>query len=122
MVFAPAVRFRVTVASAQVAQFVVTGNDWLAATVAPLAAIDMGRSAVVPLAKCTVSLYAPALATVTGRDSVEPVALFVLQNPVPENPAWLESIVPSQVPDSASNRFDGGGPPVGATDGAGDWV
>jgi hypothetical protein len=53
-VFEPALRFAVTVESAQVSQFAVTGKECAADTVEPLTAMSIGRSAVVPLAKCTV--------------------------------------------------------------------
>src|SRR5215207_3307919 len=56
-----------------------------------------------------VSVAAPADGAVTANSRAAPTALVVLQKPVPEKPAQLESIVPLHVPLSASNRLPGGG-------------
>src|SRR5581483_3544185 len=98
-----------TVALAQVSQFAVAGNECPAATTVPLTATSAGRSALVPLAYLMVSWYVPAWSALTVTWDAAPTALVVLQNPVPENPVWLLSTVPSQVPLSASTRVAGGG-------------
>ena len=64
---------------------------------------------VVPLAYRNTTPTLPAAAADTVHCMVAPDALAVLQNPVPENPAWLLSMVPWQVPFSASKRVPGGG-------------
>src|SRR6266581_946922 len=97
-VFAPASRCTLTVTLAQVSQLAVAGNECAAATTVPLTAMSAGRSALVPLAYRMVSWYVPAVAASTVTCEPEPTAFVVLQNPVPENPVWLLSTVPSQVP------------------------
>src|SRR2546430_10312361 len=109
MVLAPAESAAVTDWVRQLVQSPLPVNDTPLATVVPLTMMSIGRSTVVPLAKPKVSVALPAWAALTVHSTPAPTALVVLQNPVPENPAWSESMVPWQVPLSASNRFAGGG-------------
>src|SRR5689334_20426368 len=109
MVLVPALRLAVTVAEVQVSQLPVLGKVWAAATVVPLTMMSMGRSVVVPLAYRMVRVAGPAVSACTVICAAAPMALLVLQKPVPENPVWSESMVPSHVPLSASCRFGGGG-------------
>ena len=51
---------------------------------------------VVPLANRTASVAVPAAEAFTVNWAYAPTALVPLQNPLPEKPAQLESIVPVQ--------------------------
>ena len=79
----------------------------------PLTVMVVGRLAGVPLAQPKVSVALPAVGALTVHVMVEPTALVTLQNPVPEKPAWLLSMVPWQVPFSASYRVTPGVPDPG---------
>jgi hypothetical protein len=52
---------------------------------------------VVPLEKRTPTVAVPPAGALTVNCAAAPTAFRALQNPVPENPVWLVSIVPSQV-------------------------
>src|SRR5689334_18725443 len=90
-------------------QVPVLGNGRVCAA-PPLTVTVVGRLTVVPLAQPKVSVALPALAALTVHVIVEPTALVRLQKPVPEKPAWLLSMVPWQVPPSASYRVVVGPP------------
>src|SRR5262245_2405138 len=108
MVLAPALRPAGTLTAVQFVHAPVGAKPGVATTV-PLTETVAGRAAVEPLAKPKASVTGPAVAASTVHCTKEPVALVVLQKPVPEKPAQLESIVPSHVPLSASCRPGGGG-------------
>ena len=102
----PAFRVVVTGAVAQVSHDPVGGKSSVA-TAEPLTVTVIGRLAVEPLAYRNINVAPPALAAFTVHCTDAPTALFVLQNPVPENPRWLVSIVPSHTALSASYRVGG---------------
>jgi hypothetical protein len=95
IVLLPAVTLTVTVLVTHVVHAPVPGKDTADAAVAPLTRTLAGRSVVVPLAKRMPRVAEPAFAAFTVHCTNPPTALVVLQNPVPENPAQFESIVPS---------------------------
>lgn len=64
------------------------------ATRVPLTRMSGGRAVVVPLANRTPSVAVPAVGALTVNWAFAPTALDALQNPVPEKPAWLVSMVP----------------------------
>ncbi|TDB72565.1 hypothetical protein E1182_22850 [Micromonospora sp. KC721] len=95
----------------------VPSNDGVC-TVVPLTARLAGR-VVVPLANRIPSVTLPAVATFTVNCTAAPVALVVLQNPLPEYPDQSESIVPSQVAGEVSASYrvvaaDASGKPTAA--------
>jgi hypothetical protein len=61
-----------------------------------LTTTSVGRAVVVPLANRTPNVAVPATDALTVNCAAAPTTLSALQNPVPEYPAWLESIVPVQ--------------------------
>src|SRR2546423_141960 len=101
MVLLPALTGIVIGASVHAVQLAPTGKSRVP-TVVPLTATVIGRADVVPLAYRNTTPTLPAALADTVHCMVAPDALVVLQNPVPENPAWLLSMVPWQVPFSAS--------------------
>src|SRR5687767_8934108 len=70
------------------------GVDW---SVEPLTITLAVRLVVVPLAKRTTRVTVPAAGALTVNCAAAPIALRALQKPVPVKPAWLVSMVPSQV-------------------------
>src|SRR6266545_2868059 len=109
IVLLPATSGALKVAVVQSSQVPVELNDVAEATVVPLTMMSIGRSAVVPLEYRMVTGTVPASSAGTVHCSKAPTALVVLQKPVPVKPAWSASIVPSQVPFSASKTSPGGG-------------
>ncbi|GIF42874.1 hypothetical protein Axi01nite_71850 [Actinoplanes xinjiangensis] len=73
----------------------------------PLTSTSAGRLAEPPLAYLKPMVAVPAVAAVTENCTAAPAALLALQNPLPEKPAWLDSMAPSQVAGalSDSNRL-----------------
>ncbi|GAB3999231.1 hypothetical protein GCM10029992_27420 [Glycomyces albus] len=55
-----------------------------------------------PFAKRISTVASPALAALTVNCATVPAVFGVSQNPVPEYPAWLDSIVPSQTAGASS--------------------
>src|SRR5262245_11704861 len=101
IVLLPAFTETVRVLVTQVVHNPVPSNDAVC-TVAPLTMTSAGRLVVVPLAKRTPSVAVPANEEFTVNCAAAPTALLPLQNPLPEKPAWLESIVPLQVAGAVS--------------------
>src|SRR4051812_5186503 len=110
----PAARVAVTAVRVQFVQAPVGAKAGVATTL-PLTVTVDGRFAVPPLAQPKVSVAGPAVAVVTVQVAAAPTALVVLQNPAPENPAQLASMVPAQVAGavSASSRPGGTVAPPG---------
>src|SRR5256885_1311757 len=84
------------------------GGKSSVATAESLTVTVIGRLAVEPLAYRNINVAPPAAAALAVHVTDAPTALVVLQNPVPENPRWLVSIVPSHTALSASYRLGGG--------------
>src|SRR2546423_12144951 len=105
MVLLPAGPVNATVLDAQVEQAPVPSNV-TDCTVVPFTITSVGRVVVVPLAKWTTAVAAPEVDAATVNCAKAPAALVPLQNPVPENPAQLLSMVPVHTAGelSASNR------------------
>src|SRR6476469_3315459 len=83
-VLAPAASVALSVSSSQAVQSPVPGNDRPAATTAPLTAMSIGRSAVVPLAYRRVRLAGPAAwaSTVNWTELPTTLSMFTKQVPV----------------------------------------
>ncbi|GAB3999234.1 hypothetical protein GCM10029992_27430 [Glycomyces albus] len=71
------------------------------ATVEPFTTTSAPRASD-PLAKPISTVASPALVAFTVNCAAVPAVFGVLQNPVPEYPAWFESIVPSQTAGASS--------------------
>src|SRR5258706_10325720 len=97
----------VTVALAQVSQLPVLAKERAGCTTLPLTMMSIGRAVAVPLAYRMVRLASLVDGAFTVICAAEPAALVRLQKPAPEKLRWLLSMVPSQVPLSASNRLPG---------------
>src|SRR5258705_5976858 len=82
--------------------------------------MSSGPAVAVTLAYGRVRLDTKVDGAFTVICAAEPAALVRLQKPAPEKLRWLLSMVPSQVPLSASNRLPG--PWVGEVDGVGDGL
>src|SRR3954454_4886589 len=70
--------------------------------VVPLTMTSAGRLVVAPLANRTVAVPAPEVVAFTVNCAKAPTALVALQNPAPENPGQLLSMVPVQTAGASS--------------------
>src|SRR5687767_8648440 len=93
MVLVPAFTGTERVLVTQVDQAPVPSNDG-ACTVEPLTIRFTGRTVVLPLANRTPTVAVPAAPAFTVNCAYAPVALFALQNPLPEKPVQFASMVP----------------------------
>jgi len=84
-----------------VVQAPVASNEGVC-TVAPLTIRLAGRAVVVPLANRNPNVAVPAFEALTVNWAKAPTALVPLQNPVPEKPAQLLSMVPVQTAGAVS--------------------
>jgi hypothetical protein len=79
------------------------GSNETVPTVDPLTIRFAGLAPLVePLANRTATVAVPAAAGVTVNCAKAPAAAVPLQNPLPEKPAWFESIVPSHTAGAVS--------------------
>lgn len=104
MTLLPEVTGTVSVLVVHPAQVPVLSKDVVAAVV-PFTRTLAVRAPVVPLANRTDSVAVPDAGAVTVNWAYAPVALVPLQNPLPENPAQSESIVPVQTAGDASASY-----------------
>jgi hypothetical protein len=93
----------------------VPSNDGVC-TVDPLTTRLAGRAVVVPLANRTPTVAVPDAEAFTVNCAAAPTVLVPLQNPDPENPAQLESIVPEQVAGEFSASYRVGAATAGDPD------
>jgi hypothetical protein len=104
MVLLPAFTDTLNVLVTQLDQAPVPSNDGVC-TADPLTIKLAGRAVVVPLANRTPNVAVPAVDAFTVNCAAAPTALVPLQNPDPENPAQLESMVPVQVAGELSASY-----------------